>query len=280
MTAIDFSQDIEIEWSGKKIALYPFGDEGADGDALPINAFRAQVCLEDGTAMPCGDEFLIEEFRTNIFWGDKFVVSENCTKTNLREFAAGRLVAEGIISPGFFKKDFAFYASCDHSFISIVPMDNGVLERYSAPFSEDISFKPAPMPKAEEIFSFIKAINSEKVRDYRSKIHARTQGTHCCYLWKNGEVLGEFEDISRHSAADKCIGFACLRGIDLDDAIIFSTGRAPADFIIKMQRAGVGTLVSKAVPTADGVRLARKIGLNLICKAWPDSFRIFSPESV
>lgn len=269
---------LEVERDGRKIALSPMVGNELASEILPFKTVCSKAIAAEGSVTPAVDEFLIEEFRTHIFYGSKYVASENCTKTHLKEFAAGRLVTEGVISPNFFKSEFAVYASCDLTSISIVPSDPHAICEFEISDADAISYKPVPMPKAEEIFSLINSINSQKDRDYLSKIHAKTQGTHCCYLWKNGKVLGEFEDISRHSAADKCIGYACINGIELSDAIIFSTGRTPADFIVKMQRAGVGTLVTKSVPTADGVRLARKIGINLICKAWPDSFRIFSPD--
>jgi FdhD protein len=38
--------------------------------------------------------------------------------------------------------------------------------------------------------------------------------------------------------------------------------------------AGVGGLVSKAVPTDAAVKMADRYNLNLVCRAWPDSFMI------
>jgi FdhD protein len=40
----------------------------------------------------------------------------------------------------------------------------------------------------------------------------------------------------------------------------------------KAVAAGVGGLVSKAVPTDAAVKMAGMYNLNLICRAWPDSF--------
>lgn len=278
MSQINLSQIINVERDDRKIELSLLIDNESAAGSLPLKSVCSRAISAGVSELSSVEECLIEEFRTHIYFGKKYVASENCTKTKLKEFAAGRLVSEGIVAPEFFKSKFSVYASGDLTSISIVPLEPRATAEIEICDADEFSYEPAPMPKPEEIFSLISSINSPKDNDYQSQIHAKTQGTHCCYLWKNGKVLGEFEDISRHSAADKCIGYACLNGIELSDAIIFSTGRAPADFIVKMQRAGVGTLVIKAVPTADGVCLARKIGLNLICKAWPDSFRIFSPE--
>jgi FdhD protein len=47
----------------------------------------------------------------------------------------------------------------------------------------------------------------------------------------------------------------------------------------KAVAAGVGGLVSKAVPTDAAVKMAGMYNLNLICRAWPDSF-VVANESI
>ena len=58
--------------------------------------------------------------------------------------------------------------------------------------------------------------------------------------------------------------------------MIYTTGRVAADMVIKTVAAGVPVLVSKAVPTEEAVKLAEKYGLTMICRAWPDSYEIYS----
>jgi FdhD protein len=56
--------------------------------------------------------------------------------------------------------------------------------------------------------------------------------------------------------------------------MLFTTGRVPTDMVRKAVMAGVGGLVSKAVPTDAAVKMANMYNLNLVCRAWPDSFTI------
>lgn len=111
-----------------------------------------------------------------------------------------------------------------------------------------------------------------------SKIHKSTQGTHCCYLSIGGEVLYSAEDIGRHNALDKAIGYAVINKLNLSECILFVTGRIATDMVKKAVAAGIPVLVTKAVPTDQAVQIAKKYRLTLICKAWPDRFEVFHSE--
>ena len=83
------------------------------------------------------------------------------------------------------------------------------------------------------------------------------------------------EDIGRHNALDKCIGYALLEQLELSECILFTTGRVPTDMVQKVIAAGIPVLASKAVPTDQAIELAKKYRLNLICRAWPDRIEIY-----
>jgi FdhD protein len=102
---------------------------------------------------------------------------------------------------------------------------------------------------------------------------------HAAYLYKDGKVVTLFEDIGRHNALDKIIGYIYLNNIKSEDCIVFTTGRVPVDMVRKAIYAKLGALVSKAVPTVDAVNLAKEYNLNLICRAWQDSFQIFNKSN-
>ena len=111
-------------------------------------------------------------------------------------------------------------------------------------------------------------------------IHTATNGAHSCYLAVAGELKYCCEDLGRHNALDKVIGSALLAGDDLSRALVFSSGRIPADMIGKVIRAGIPALVTKAVPTDLAVRMAREAGLVLICSARPDSIKVFNDPAL
>lgn len=126
-----------------------------------------------------------------------------------------------------------------------------------------------PEWKAEWIF----ALANQFVSD--SELHRATQGTHSCYLSVNGELAFHAEDIGRHNAVDKAIGYAVMGGFKREACILYTTGRVSIDMVRKVIRSGFPVLVSKSVPTNAAVKMARANDTVLICKAWPDQFEVF-----
>jgi FdhD protein len=103
----------------------------------------------------------------------------------------------------------------------------------------------------------------EKLRE-GEPLFSNTRSAHACYLGKNGEALCCREDIGRHNALDKAIGYGLLNGVELSQCYLFTTGRMPSDMVKKAVNAGVPILASKAYPTDRAVEIARREKLTLI----------------
>lgn len=103
--------------------------------------------------------------------------------------------------------------------------------------------------------------------------HARTRGAHSAFLCDlDGHILCMREDIGRHNAFDKVVGWALLNGVDLAKCMLYTSGRVSSDMASKAIRAGIPVLVSKSVATDQGIALARMYALTLICEARPMQF--------
>lgn len=72
------------------------------------------------------------------------------------------------------------------------------------------------------------------------------------------------EDIGRHNAVDKAVGYCLLRGIALHDKILVSTGRASYDMVAKGIRMGIPILASISSPTSLAVELAEALNCTLL----------------
>ena len=108
-----------------------------------------------------------------------------------------------------------------------------------------------------------------------TKIHKHTSGTHCCILSIKGKTALKIEDIGRHNAIDKVIGYIYKNNIVVSDCMLFTSGRISTDLVEKVINARIPILVSKSVTSFQAAEMA-KGRLHLICKAWPDSFEIYS----
>ena len=107
-------------------------------------------------------------------------------------------------------------------------------------------------------------------------IHTYTSAAHMAILAKGDDILCVMEDISRHCAIDKAIGYGILHDIDLTRCMIYSSGRVQADTVHKFVNAGVPILISKSVPTLQAIEMAKSKGITIIGKAWPDGYKVFT----
>ena len=80
----------------------------------------------------------------------------------------------------------------------------------------------------------------------------------------SGRVIVVCEDIGRHNAVDKALGYCLLRGISVGDKVLVSTGRASYDMVAKGVRLGVPILASISSPTSLAVELAEALNCTLL----------------
>jgi len=111
-------------------------------------------------------------------------------------------------------------------------------------------------------------------------IFGRTGGLHAAGLFSaEGELLAVREDVGRHNAVDKIVGWALLSGkLPLADNALMVSGRGGFEIIQKAVVAGIPLLASVSAPSGLAVRLARELGLTLVGFLRGRRFLIYSSE--
>jgi FdhD protein len=111
-------------------------------------------------------------------------------------------------------------------------------------------------------------------------VFERTGGLHAAALVDAcGKALVVREDIGRHNAVDKVIGWALLEDrIPLADYLLFVSGRGGFEIVQKAIMAGVPVVASVSAPSSLAVRLARELRLTLVGFLRGRRFLIYAGE--
>ncbi len=105
-----------------------------------------------------------------------------------------------------------------------------------------------------------------------------TGGIHASALYNiKSETLDLFEDVGRHNALDKLIGYKWLnKVIPINDSILLLSGRASFELIQKAGMAGISIVCAIGAPSSLAVDLAEDLKICLVGFLKENKFNIYS----
>src|SRR5580698_6938421 len=255
----------------------------------------------DGTMLPHDDALAAEEpleIRIGAFPATTPLTVTMRTPGHDEELAAGFLLTEGIVSdaaqiaalrgfvtsaagkrngvevelrdcefdPGQLQRNFFAASSCG---ICGKASIDAIRQRGLRAPNSDLRFDPALL-----------CTLPDKLREAQT-VFSRTGGLHAAALFdSSGNLAVLREDIGRHNAVDKVVGWAMLHGqLPLSQHGMLVSGRGGFEIVQKALAAGLPILASVSAPSSLAVQLARELGLTLVGFLRGRRFVIYSNPS-
>jgi FdhD protein len=142
---------------------------------------------------------------------------------------------------------------------------------------DSIRRRVAPPEDSARVAPAILLALSHKLREGQ-RVFAATGGLHGAAIFSlDGTMLAIREDVGRHNAVDKVIGFALTNAmVPLAQHIMMVSGRLSFEIVQKAAAAGVPILAAVSAPSSLAVELAEEIGTTLVGFLRDGSFNIYT----
>lgn len=143
---------------------------------------------------------------------------------------------------------------------------------------EQLELRGRPViPSGPEIAPEVVTPLPEKLREAQGLFDA-TGGLHAAALFdKEGNLLALREDVGRHNATDKLVGWALLESrLPLSDHIVMVSGRSSFEILQKCLTARVPVVCAISAPSSLAVDVARQFGMTLVGFLRGNRFNIYS----
>jgi FdhD protein len=214
------------------------------------------------------EDFIAVEKRLTIAVNGKNVLNLYCTPSMIREFVVGIIYIEGLISGEWCAERISIEYGED--IMVDIPSSGTIYEGpkiITSGCAGGVSLMRAlPIQKVTDAVSFHVATIKNIFREFqkRSEIYRLTGGVHSAALTDGRSILAFSEDIGRHNAVDKVIGYFLLEHISFEGKIMLASGRLSSEIIAKCARCGIPVVISRAAPTSLAVEIAETSGITIV----------------
>lgn len=264
---INATTDIErlvdlIEEKSETARPMQLSDNHEADELLETNRFRK--ITSDGSESDGSDSMLVET-NVEIWVNEEKAGITPCTPQNIVELVIGWINSEGYINGPDDIDSISLSEDGERADILVKPYTR----RYNPVPVRPIEWNKEWIFRLAEDFEVILPLRRE------------TMAAHNCRIARGSsdggiDILYRCEDIGRHSAIDKAVGWAIRNRIDVTDCVLFTSGRVSRAMVQKVIRAGIPVMAGKGTISKSAVKMAEENSLTLIGYSNKDSICIFT----
>ncbi|MCX8068943.1 MAG: formate dehydrogenase accessory sulfurtransferase FdhD [Thermodesulfovibrionales bacterium] len=231
------------------------------------------------------EDLIAVEKRIRVAVNGKEVLSLYCTPIMVKELVVGMFMTEGIID-GSWCID-RINISYGEDVVVDIPADGKVTTDDAVITSGcigGITFpKRMKIEKAHDNFRIEAVQFCELFKRFQnaSSLYQATGCVHSAGLSDGKEIICLAEDIGRHNAVDKIIGYAIIEGIPFRDKIMLASGRLSSEIVAKCAKWQIPIVASRTSPTSLAVEIAERGGVTVAGFVRGNRFNVYTnPERI
>ena len=214
-------------------------------------------------------DYVAEESPLQLFVNKSFWATILCTPTDLKELAVGHLLSEGIVKSNEEIEEINLKEKENTCIVKLKPNvkveDRISISRLHARVITSACGSGSPYQykgKTPEVASNL-TVKAQVVSDsvnqlnFKAEGFRKTGGFHVAAIYStDGSLLALAEDVGRHNAVDKAIGFAAMKEVDFGECFLALSGRMSGDVVFKAAKVGLPIIASLAAALSSGIASA------------------------
>jgi len=211
------------------------------------------------------------ETRLKIFANGRELLSLLCSPVMVKELIVGFGLSEGLLNGVDWCSERLEIFYKDEEIEAHLPVDvPEAAPTLTSGCAKGITFAGDPLQEEYPIIQDDLKIKTETVFGLfsefqkQSHLYRTTGGAHSAAICDEQGIVAFAEDIGRHNAVDKIIGYCFLENVQMNGKILLLSGRLSSEIVSKAARAKVPVLVSRTAPTTMAIDIARRVNITLI----------------
>lgn len=211
---------------------------------------------------------VVQELVVRLVVNGQQVDTLTCSPWNVEELTYGRLYFNGIIRQANDVADMR------------IDVDAGLVDVL---ISDTMGAASDSLLGGRSVLSYVTPrwiIDNMAQFEANSSLFRRTGGMHGAAVADAGGFLARFDDVGRHNAMDKLVGWCLKNRVDASAKVVLFSGRVPWGIIDRVVKLGAYAIVSPGAPTDMSIKAADQNQIMLVGFAKNGEFNIYAHEEL